>query len=191
MIHITDPAQEYLASLLAKQKSGTQIRMFVNNPCTIEAECGIAYCFPDEINNNDIELKFKYFSIFLEKESSIYLDNAKIDITFNKFGSEIILKAPNAKMKDISPDASLKEKIEYMLHSEINTKLLAHGGRVSLIDVTQDMIAILKFEGGCNGCSMIEFTLENEIKKKILTTFPQIQGIRDSTQHNRGSHSYF
>lgn len=41
MIRITDAAQEHFAKLLANQEEGTQIRVFVINPGTPTAECGV------------------------------------------------------------------------------------------------------------------------------------------------------
>ena len=40
MIRISDAAQAHFAKLLANQEEGTQIRVFVINPGTPNAECG-------------------------------------------------------------------------------------------------------------------------------------------------------
>ena len=47
MIRISDSAQAHFAKLLANQEEGTQIRVFVINPGTPNAECGVSYCPPD------------------------------------------------------------------------------------------------------------------------------------------------
>ncbi|STL85258.1 putative thioredoxin-like protein [Escherichia coli] len=44
MIRISDAAQAHFAKLLANQEEGTQIRVFVINPGTPNAECGVSYC---------------------------------------------------------------------------------------------------------------------------------------------------
>ena len=41
MIRISDSAQAHFAKLLANQEEGTQIRVFVINPGTPNAECGV------------------------------------------------------------------------------------------------------------------------------------------------------
>ena len=41
MIRISDAAQAHFAKLLANQEEGTQIRVFVINPGTPNAECGV------------------------------------------------------------------------------------------------------------------------------------------------------
>lgn len=43
MIRISDAAQAHFAKLLANQEEGTQIRVFVINPGTPNAECGVSY----------------------------------------------------------------------------------------------------------------------------------------------------
>ena len=47
MIRISDAAQAHFAKLLANQEEGKQIRVFVINPGTPNAECGVSYCPPD------------------------------------------------------------------------------------------------------------------------------------------------
>ena len=58
MITITDAAQAHFAKLLANQEPNTQIRVFVINPGTPNAECGVSYCPPDAVEPNDTEIKF-------------------------------------------------------------------------------------------------------------------------------------
>ena len=47
MIMISEQAQQHFAKLLSKQPTGTHIRVFVVNPGTAQAECGVSYCPPD------------------------------------------------------------------------------------------------------------------------------------------------
>ena len=51
--------------LLEQQAEGTSIRVFVVNPGTASAECGVSYCPADAIEPEDIELKFEHFSFVL------------------------------------------------------------------------------------------------------------------------------
>lgn len=61
MITITESAQSHFQKLLSNQEEGTQIRVFVINPGTPTAECGVSYCPPDAVEANDTELKFSGF----------------------------------------------------------------------------------------------------------------------------------
>lgn len=50
MISISDTAQAHFRKLLEKQPDGTNIRVFVVNPGTQNAECGVSYCPPDAVD---------------------------------------------------------------------------------------------------------------------------------------------
>jgi len=191
MIRITDAAQSHFAKLLANQEEGTQIRVFVINPGTPSAECGVSYCPPDAVEATDTELKFEKISAYVDELSVPYLEEAEIDFVTDQLGSQLTLKAPNAKMRKVDENAPLMEQVEYVLQSQINPQLAGHGGKVSLMEITDDNIAILQFGGGCNGCSMIDVTLKDGIEKELLQKFPVLKGVRDLTEHQRGEHSYY
>lgn len=191
MIHITDTAQAHFAKLLSKQEAGTQIRVFVISPGTANAECGVSYCPPDAVESSDIELKFGTFSAYVDEISAPFLQDAQIDFVTDQLGSQLTLKAPNAKMRKVADDAPLIERVDYVLQAEINPQLAGHGGRVSLMEITDDGYAILQFGGGCNGCSMVDVTLKEGIEKQLLAQFSELKGVKDVTEHQRGEHSYY
>ncbi|QWA11628.1 Fe-S biogenesis protein NfuA [Sodalis ligni] len=191
MIRITDAAQEHFAKLLANQEAGTQIRVFVINPGTPNAECGVSYCPPDAVEATDTVLPFDKITAYVDQLSAPYLQDAEIDFVTDKLGSQLTLKAPNAKMRKVSDDAPLIERVEYVLQSQINPQLAGHGGQVTLMEITDDNLAILQFGGGCNGCSMVDYTLKEGIEKELLEKFPELKGVRDLTEHQRGEHSYY
>lgn len=192
MITITDAAQAHFAKLLANQEPNTQIRVFVINPGTPNAECGVSYCPPDAVEPNDTEIKFEKLSAYVDDISAPFLEDAEIDFVTDQLGSQLTLKAPNAKMRKVADDAPLIERVEYVLQSQINPQLTSHGGRVSLMEITEDGYAILQFGGGCNGCSMIDVTLKDGIEKELLNLFPEeLKGVKDLTEHQRGDHSYY
>ncbi|ACY86119.1 Fe-S biogenesis protein NfuA [Edwardsiella piscicida] len=191
MIRITEAAQEHFAKLLANQEPGTQIRVFVINPGTPNAECGVSYCPPDAVEANDRKLDFEQLSAYVDEISAPFLEDAEIDFVTDQLGSQLTLKAPNAKMRKVADDAPLIERVEYILQSQINPQLAGHGGRVSLMEITDEGYAILQFGGGCNGCSMVDYTLKEGIEKELLQRFPELKGVRDLTEHQRGDHSYY
>lgn len=178
MIRISDAAQAHFAKLLANQEEGTQIRVFVINPGTPNAECGVSYCPPDAVEATDTALKFDLLTAYVDELSAPYLEDAEIDFVTDQLGSQLTLKAPNAKMRKVADDAPLMERVEYMLQSQINPQLAGHGGRVSLMEITEDGYAILQFGGGCNGCSMVDVTLKEGIEKQLLNEFPELKGAR-------------
>ncbi|WP_087854345.1 Fe-S biogenesis protein NfuA [Photobacterium andalusiense] len=192
MITITESAQQHFGKLLAQQPEGTNIRVFVVNPGTQSAECGVSYCPPEAVEASDTEMKLELFSAFIDELSLPFLDDAEIDFVTDKMGSQLTLKAPNAKVRKVADDASLIERVDYVLQTQINPQLAGHGGHVSLSEITEDGVAILQFGGGCNGCSMVDVTLKEGIEKELLVQFEgELTGARDITDHARGDHSYY
>ncbi|HHT7763705.1 Fe-S biogenesis protein NfuA [Pasteurella multocida] len=191
-IMISDAAQAHFRRLLDQQEEGTHIRIFVVNPGTPNAECGVSYCPPNAVEATDTEMQYASFSAFVDEISLPFLDEAEIDYVTEELGTQLTLKAPNAKMRKVADDAPLLERVEYVIQTQINPQLAGHGGRITLIEITEDGYAILQFGGGCNGCSMVDVTLKDGIEKQLLSLFPgELQGAKDVTEHQRGEHSYY
>ena len=192
MITISETAQGHFRKLLSQQPEGTNIRVFVVNPGTPNAECGVSYCPPDAVDSDDTRLPFDGFEALVDAQSAPFLEEAEIDFVTDQMGSQLTLKAPNAKMSKVPDDAPLADRVEYVLQSQINPGLASHGGKVVLTEITEDGLAILQFGGGCNGCSMVDVTLKEGIEKQLLELFPgELNGVRDATEHERGDHSYY
>ena len=191
-ITISDTAQSHFRRLLDQQEEGTNIRIFVVNPGTPSAECGVSYCPPNAVEATDTEIKFNQFSAFIDDISLPFLEDAEIDYVTDPMGSQLTLKAPNAKMKKVSDDAPFIERLDFVIQTRVKPQLASHGGRVTLIEVTEDKYAVLQFGGGCNGCSMVDVTLKEGIEKQLLALFPEeLVGVKDVTEHQHGEHSYY
>ena len=191
-IAISEAAQAHFRKLLSTQEEGTNIRIFVVNPGTPNAECGVSYCPPNAVEESDIEMKYDNFSAFVDEVSLPLLEEAEIDYVTEELGAQLTLKAPNAKMRKVADDAPLIERVEYVIQTQINPQLASHGGRITLIEITEDGYAILQFGGGCNGCSMVDVTLKDGVEKQLISLFPnELKGAKDVTEHQRGEHSYY
>ncbi len=192
MIIISESAQAHFVKLLEKQASGTNIRVFVVNPGTASAECGVSYCPPDAVESTDLTVPFNGFDAIIDADSKPFLVDAEIDFVTAQMGSQLTLKAPNAKVRKVSDNAPLKERVQYVIDAEINPQLANHGGRVSVVELTDSGVAVLQFGGGCNGCSQVDLTLKEGIEKELLNRFHgELSGVRDVTDHQRGEHSYY
>jgi Fe/S biogenesis protein NfuA len=105
-------------------------------------------------------------------------------------GGQLTIKAPNAKMPQVNADSPLEDHINYVLYNEVNPSLAAHGGEVSLEKITEDKLAVLKFGGGCQGCSMVDVTLKEGVEKTLMEKVPGLAGVRDVTDHTDKSDAY-
>ena len=189
---ITPSAQEYLNDLLSGQDNDTcGIKIFVSEPGTPRAETCIAYAKKDEEFSTFRKIEEFKFSLFLEEQSIDFLKDAEVDYSPDKFGGTLTIKAPNAKLPQISDDASIEAKINYVLYSEINPGLASHGGEVSLIEVIDDETAILQFGGGCQGCGMVDLTLKDGVEKTLLEQIDGLKSVKDVTDHSYRENAYY
>ena len=189
---ITPSAQDYLSDLLSNQEEDTSgIKIFVSEPGTPSAETCIAYSKKDEdFSSFRLIDEFK-FKLYLEEKSIDFLKNAEVDYSPDKFGGTLTIKAPNAKLPQISENATIEDKINYVLYSEVNPGLAAHGGEVSLIEVLDEEIAILQFGGGCQGCGMVDLTLKDGVEKTLLEQVDGLKSVRDVTDHSYRENAYY
>ncbi|WP_250460926.1 Fe-S biogenesis protein NfuA [Microbulbifer litoralis] len=191
-VTITESAQEYLRELLAKQDcEGIAIRMFVSSPGTPNAETCIAYCRPGEEQEGDVMLEMDGLKAYFEGRSIPYLDEARVDYASDKMGGQLTIRAPNSRMPKITDDSPIEDRINYVLYNEVNPGLAAHGGQVSLVEVTDDHYAVLKFGGGCQGCGMVDMTLKEGVEKTLKDKVPELAGVKDVTDHTDRSQAYY
>ncbi len=191
-VNITASAQGYLRDLLSKQNcEGIGIRMFVSSPGTPQAETCIAYLRPGEEKDGDVRVPLDGFDAWFEEKSIPYLDDAKVDYSADRMGGQLTIRAPNSKMPKINDDSPVEDKINYVLFNEINPGLAAHGGNVSLMEVTSDKYAVLKFGGGCQGCSAVDLTLKEGVEKTLKERVPELAGVLDSTDHSDRSQAFY
>ncbi|MCJ8314706.1 MAG: Fe-S biogenesis protein NfuA [Saccharospirillaceae bacterium] len=190
-IDITDSAQEYLGGLLDNHDvKGVSVRLFVTQPGTKYAETCLSYSKPGEEKDDDEVIQLERFTVYLEAMSLPYLDEAQVDYQTQNLGGQLTIKAPNAKMPKVSKDSPIEQQIEYLLHTQINPGLSSHGGDVSLESITDDMIAVLKFGGGCQGCSSVDLTLKEGVEKTLLEAVPALKGVKDVTDHSDTDNAY-
>jgi Fe/S biogenesis protein NfuA len=192
MIEISESAQQYLRELLDKQEeSGVAIRVFVAQPGTPNAETCIAYCRPGEEQDGDVAVSYEGFTAWFEERSTPYLAEAMVDYAEDRMGGQLTIKAPNARVPKVGPDAPLEDRINYVLYNEINPGLASHGGVVSLVEVLEDNTAVLEFGGGCQGCAAVDITLKNSVEKSLLEQIPDLAAIKDATDHSDTEHAYY
>lgn len=192
MIEISDAAQAYLRELLAKQEDeNVGIRVFVAQPGTPHAETCIAYCRPEEAQEDDAPCDYGGFRAWVEERSRKYLKDAVVDFQEDRMGGQLTIKAPNARVPSVDADSPLEDRINYILYNEINPGLAAHGGMVSLVELVEDNIAVLQFGGGCQGCAAVDITLKHGVERALLEQIPELAGIRDATDHSFTEHAYY
>jgi len=192
MINITESAQEYLAELLKKQDcDGIAVRIFILDAGTPKAETCISFCRPGESQETDEIRPYPNFNAYLEQRSIPYLKDAIVDYAKDSMGGQLTIKAPNSRLPQIGQDSPLEDRVNYLLYNEINPSLAAHGGVVTLEEIFDGSIAILKFGGGCQGCGMVDLTLKEGVEKTLREKIPELTEVRDITDHTKRENAYF
>ena len=192
MIEISVKAQSYLKDLLSQQEDDdVGIRVFVSDPGTPSAEACIAYCRPGEEEEGDIPVDYDGFRAWFEARSEPFLQDAEVDYQEDTMGGQLTIKAPNSRVPNIKPDSPIEDKVNYSLQSEINPGLAAHGGMVSLIEITEEKSAVLQFGGGCQGCAAVDVTLKNSVEATLMERVPELSGVLDLTDHSNNENAYF
>jgi Fe-S cluster biogenesis protein NfuA len=70
----------------------------------------------------------------------------------------------------------MKEKVEQALE-KIRPMLVADGGNVDLVEVTEDGVVKLRLTGACGCCPMSQMTLKMGIEKLIKEEVPEVKEV--------------
>ena len=192
IINITESAEEYLANLIKdKNETDLSIRIFISDPGTPKAETCLAYCKPDEAMPDDMIINLKLISVNIEKRSIPFLKDCEVNFDNDTFGGQLTIKAPHARLPNISSDSPVEDRINYVIYNEINPMLESHGGEVSLVEFNKDDVAVLQFGGGCQGCGMVDVTLKDGIEKTLIEQIPEVKSVKDLTDHSIDDNAYY
>ena len=127
---------------------------------------------------------------WIDQASERFLEDAVVDFSEDRMGGQLTIKAPNAKVPSVTEDSPIEERINYVLHTEVNP-LASHGGMVSLVEVVDESVAVLQFGGGCQGCGMVDLTFKEGVEKTLLDQLPQLTAVKDVTDHSVKENAYY
>ncbi len=187
-LKITDDALNYLMHHLnLEHDKNLIIYISVAYPYTQYAYVNITYCKKTDINKTDIKFNIKNINIYIDEKSKDLLHASTIDLK----NESLQINAPNLlKSKEIN-NQNIEDEIKILFENEINTVLSQHGGFIELMEIEQSDTLIIKFHGGCQGCGMVNYTMNNYIEKIVKKNFPQIKRIKDITSHDIKKNSYY
>jgi len=73
---------------------------------------------------------------------------------------------------------AIKERVEKALE-KIRPYLVADGGDIALIDITEDMVVKVEMKGACNGCPFSLQTLKAGVEIAVKKEVPEIKEVID------------
>ena len=90
----------------------------------------------------------------------------------------------------VAGDGSLADRVRRVIEEQVNPGVAAHGGRITLREVRDD-VAIIEMEGGCQGCALSQMTLRRGVERMIREAVPEIMGVHDATDHASGDDPFY
>ena len=73
---------------------------------------------------------------------------------------------------------AIKERVEKALE-KIRPYLVADGGDIALVDITDDMVVKVEMQGACNGCPFSMQTLKAGVEIAVKKEVPEIKEVVD------------
>ncbi|SIR04453.1 NfuA family Fe-S biogenesis protein [Solilutibacter tolerans] len=191
MIDITESAQSHFRKLIERESlPGIGVRLSAIHAGTPRADVRLEFAGPDDLKGNEWAVDCEGFTLWVDADSATALDGAHIDYEQKATGGQLQIRAPRIKGVAPETDASLVERVMWVVEQEINPQLAMHRGNVRVEEVTADGIVVLRFGGGCHGCGMADVTLKQGIEKTLLEKVPGVVAVRDATDHDTGEAPY-
>jgi len=73
---------------------------------------------------------------------------------------------------------AIKERVEKALE-KIRPYLVADGGDISIVDITDDMVVRVEMKGACQGCPFSMQTLKAGVEMAVRNEVPEIKEVVD------------
>lgn len=192
MLQISSSAQQYFAHLIRQQGGDiVGIRLSAVRPGTPSADARLEFCEQVDLKGDEWALECEGFTLYVDAAGAEYFTDAEIDFEQNTTGGQLTVRAPRIKGVPPGASASLVERVQHVIDTEINPGVASHGGRVTLEQITAEGVVVLRFGGGCQGCRQVDVTLKHGVEKTLLQRVPELTAVRDATDHAKGETPYF
>lgn len=87
-------------------------------------------------------------------------------------------------------DHRVRAALEHLLEREVNPSIAAHGGKISIVELTNGVLSIA-MSGGCQGCASSTATLRDGFETMARRVAPELTQIVDTTNHAAGAAPFF
>jgi Fe/S biogenesis protein NfuA len=185
--------QHFIALLQAEGDTPVAIRLHVEGIGGAAPEVVIAFCPEGQQHSTDLLKTDRDLRFFIDASAKDALEEVRISYEETPMGGQLVVHAPHLKAQIQAPSATsaLRDRIEWVLDTEIRPQLAMHHGEVWVEGVTEEHDLVLGFGGGCKGCSMVNYTLKYGIEEKIKVHCPEIRSVIDKTDHAAGENPYY
>jgi len=199
VLSITDQAMEKLLEVLSSQPDADELGLVIQ----VVGIRGTEYAYemhlavldhlpPDAVIERHGELR-----VVIPTESVPKLQGATIGMSRNLLNPSLEIDNPNSPSPTIvgegpPPDLTspVAEQVAHVITHQINPAIAAHGGRVELVAV-EDQVAYVRLGGACQGCGLAPVTLSQGIESTIVAMVPDVTKVMDVTDHASGTNPYY
>ena len=190
---VTDKALQKILKILEDQDVSVKgLRITAESISPLKVDYRIQLVDDDSVHDDDEINSFSYkdkkLDVYVDADSQSLAKDVEVDFVDTLAGEGFKINAPSHIPDHM--DRDVVTAIETLLKDKINPSIASHGGRVSLVDV-KDNIMFVQMEGGCQGCAASAVTLRQGIEATVKNTIPQIEEIIDITDHASGKNPYY
>ena len=190
---VTDKALQKILKILEDQDVSVKgLRITAESISPLKVDYRIQLVDDDSVHDDDEINSFSYedkrLDVYVDADSQSLAKDVEVDFVDTLAGEGFKINAPSHIPDHMDKD--VVTAIETLLKDKINPSIASHGGRVSLVDV-KDNIMFVQMEGGCQGCAASAVTLRQGIEATVKNTIPQIEEIIDITDHASGKNPYY
>jgi len=129
--------------------------------------------------------------VIVPAKDAVNLEGAVLDYETDG----LVLRNPNRpqpiQIGTLTIDDELAHQVRYLVDSEVNPALAAHGGYVTFAGHDGEGRAYLTMGGGCHGCSMSRMTMLQGVQTMIVDAVDGIDKVIDATDHSTGENPYY
>ena len=166
------------------------VRVMIKGRTAIEYEYTMGLAEKDEDPAEHMRDSFYEFGdvkVVVDDVSMKSLKGSTIDYKEDLNAAGFVIDNPN---KPVFND--MERDVQELLNQQINPQIKSHGGQVDVVRYDEDdSVLFIEMSGGCQGCSSSSATLKNGVETMIYDEFPDIEDIRDVTDHESGENPYY
>ena len=137
MLTLTEAAKKRFVEVTAAEgKADHGLRLIIRNAGTPRPDFALNFVAPGGATEDDTVIDAGDFKVYVDADSSKYLDGASVDFIDNLQESGFKVEAPNAGTP--APEGPLAEAVMKVLDEKINPAVASHGGHVDLVAVENE-----------------------------------------------------
>jgi len=196
-ITLTDEAAEKIRAALESQSEKNALRLEARVSGGTDFKYSMRLISLEEQTPEDILHQVSGIHLVVDPGSARNLNGATIDYEDRIVRSGFKFNNPNkpetprigsGPRTDLS--GPVADRVQFLLDSELNPAVAAHGGHISLVGVRDNKV-YLNFGGGCHGCGMVDVTLKQGVEARIREVIPEIEEVVDTTDHSTGENPFY